>query len=402
MKKKSFSESENHNDKINQSSKLEIEVPTMIDFIISIDRHSDELDSRQPWKIRYPLSTILFLVFVCQLAGIETWKEMEDFIEMHASLLGKYVDLSKGCPSHDTLERVTSMVNPAFLTDLKVAFSQSPDCVSVERFIAIDGKTMRGNGNKNQRPNHIVTAYDGGSRLSLGQVAVDDKSNEITAIPRLLRLIDIRQGVVTIDAIGTQTDIVEEIIKGKGDYCLAVKGNQGSLYEDIRLYFSDSKLLDKLAKKGQHYQTLEKAHSQVEQRDYWVSYDIKWLLALHPRWQKLRGIGLTKNTLDKDGVLTEEVRYFILSFKKPVATFARCVRGHWSVESMHWLLDVVYREDHNQTLDKRAAFNLNVIRKWCLYFLKMIQFSKKDLSYRRKQRYISVHLADYLPQLFGK
>lgn len=374
----------------------------MIDFIVSIDSHSDELDSRQAWKIRYPLSTILFLVFVCQLAGIETWKEMEDFIEMHASLLGEYVDLSKGCPSHDTLERVVSMVNPSFLNDLKIEFSQSPECVSVERLIAIDGKTMRGNGNKKQRPNHIVTAYDGGNRISLGQVAVDEKSNEITAIPRLLRMIDIRKGIVTIDAMGTQTEIVDEIIKGKGDYCLAVKGNQGKLYEDISLYFNDAKLLEKLYKKGQHHQTVEKARSQIERRDYWVSYDVKWLAERHPKWQKLRGIGMTKNTIDKDGVLTEEVRYFILSFKKDVKTFAQSVRGHWAVESMHWLLDVVYREDHNQTLDKRAAFNLNAIRKICLYFLKVIQFEKKDLSYRRKQRYISVHLEDYLPQLFGR
>ena len=147
---------------------------------------------------------------------------------------------------------------------------------------------------------------------------------------------------------------------------------------------------------------MEKARSQIETRDYWVSYDVNWLSERHTKWQKLRGIGMTKNTIDKDGVLTEEVRYFIISFKKDIETFARCVRGHWSVESMHWLLDVVYREDHNQTLDKRAAFNLNAIRKLCLYFLKVIQFPKKDLSYRRKQRYISVHLDNYLPQLFGK
>lgn len=374
----------------------------MIDFIVSIDAHSDELDGRQPWKIRYPLSTILFLVFVCQLAGIETWKEMEDFIEMNEELLGEYVDLSVGCPSHDTLERVVSMVNPQFLSDLKVEFEQSSDCISVERLIAIDGKTMRGNGNKDQRPNHIVTAYDGANHLSIGQVVVGEKSNEITAIPRLLRMIDLRKGIVTIDAMGTQTDIVDEIIKGKGDYCLAVKGNQTALFEDITLYFSDAKLLEKLVKKGQHYQTVEKARSQIETRDYWVSYDVNWLSERHTKWQKLRGIGMTKNTIDKDGVLTEEVRYFIISFKKDIETFARCVRGHWSVESMHWLLDVVYREDHNQTLDKRAAFNLNAIRKLCLYFLKVIQFPKKDLSYRRKQRYISVHLDDYLPQLFGK
>ncbi len=130
----------------------------MIDFIVSIDEHSEELDSRQPWKIRYPLSTILFLVFFCQMAGIETWREMEDFIAMHEDLLREYVDLSAGCPSHDTLEGVVSMVNPQFLSALKVEFNYSPDCVSVERLIAIDGKTMRGNGNRHQVPNHNGTS----------------------------------------------------------------------------------------------------------------------------------------------------------------------------------------------------------------------------------------------------
>ncbi|MGX7776859.1 ISAs1 family transposase [Streptococcus pluranimalium] len=360
------------------------------------------LDSRQPWKIRYPLSTILFLVFVCQMAGIETWREMEDFVEMHEDLLGEYVDLSAGCPSHDTLERVVSMVNPQFLSALKVECNQSPDCVSVERLIAVDGKTMRGNGNRHQVPNHIVTAYDGSKKISMGQVCVEEKSNEIKVIPRLLRMIDLRQGIVTMDAMGTQTDIVAEIIQGKGDYCLAVKGNQGTLHEEIALYFSDAKLLEKLKKKGQHYQTVETARSQIEIRDYWVSYDVNWLSERHPKWQKLRGIGMPQNTIDKDGVLSEEIRYFIISFKKTIERFASCVRGHWSVESLHWLLDVVYREDHHRTLDKRAAFNLNAIRKVCLYFLKVIQFPKKDLSYRRKQRYISIHLEDYLPQLFGK
>lgn len=340
----------------------------MIDFIVSIDEHSEELDGRQPWKIRYPLSTILFLVFVSQLAGVETWKEMEDFIDMHEAILSSYVDLSKGCPSHDTLERVVSMVKPDFLNDLNIEFSQSEDSKKLKRLIAIDGKTMHGNRSKYQEPNHIVTAYDGGNRISLGQVVVDDKSNEITAIPRLLRKIDSRKGIVTIDAMGTQTDIVDEIIKGKADYCLAVKGNQGTLHEDISLYFSDAKILENLEKKGVHYQTIEKARSQIEVRDYWVSYDVKWLADRHPKWQKLRGIGMTTNRIDKDGVITEETRYFILSFKEDVQTFSQVVRGHWSVESLHWLLDVVYRADHHQTLDKRAAFNLNAIRTICLYF----------------------------------
>ncbi|HEP2231194.1 TPA: ISAs1-like element IS1548 family transposase, partial [Streptococcus pyogenes] len=249
---------------------------------------------------------------------------------------------------------------------------------------------------------HIVTAYDGGHHLSLGQVAVEEKSNEIVAIPQLLRTIDIRKSIVTIDAMGTQTAIVDTIIKGKADYCLAVKGNQETLYDDIALYFSDVNLLEELQENAQYYQTVEKSRGQIEVREYWVSSDIKWLCQNHPKWYKLRGIGMTRNTIDKDGQLSQENRYFIFSFKPDVLTFANCVRGHWQIESMHWLLDVVYHEDHHQTLDKRAAFNLNLIRKMCLYFLKVMVFPKKDLSYRRKQRYISVHLEDYLVQLFGE
>lgn len=199
---------------------------------------------------------------------------MEDFIEMNESVLGDYVDLSAGCSSHDTLERVVSMVNPDFLKELKLSFESSSEASGFSRFIAVDGKTIRGNRGKHQSPTHIVTAYDGGNRISLGQVAVDDKSNEITAIPRLLRQLDLRKSVATIDAMGTQTEIADVIISGKCDYCLAVKGNQGTLHEDICLYFSDAKLLSKLSEKGCHYQSLEQAHSQIEVRDYWVSYDV--------------------------------------------------------------------------------------------------------------------------------
>lgn len=176
----------------------------MIDFFVFVAERAAELDSRQPWKIHYPLSTILFLVFVCELSGIENWKEMEDFIEMNIDDLGLYVDLSEGCPSHDTLERVVSLVNTDRLKELKSHFEQSAsDLPTLQRLIAVDGKTIRGNRSHSQAPTHIVTAYSADNKISLSQVAVDDKSNEITAIPRLLRTIDVRKGIVTIDAMGT-------------------------------------------------------------------------------------------------------------------------------------------------------------------------------------------------------
>ncbi|HHH5266348.1 TPA: ISAs1-like element IS1548 family transposase, partial [Streptococcus pyogenes] len=175
-------------------------------------------------------------------------------------------------PSHDTLERVISLVNSDRLKELKVQFEQSLTSLdAVHQLISVDGKTIRGNRGKNQKPVHIVTAYDGGHHLSLGQVAVEEKSNEIVAIPQLLRTIDIRKSIVTIDAMGTQTAIVDTIIKGKADYCLAVKGNQETLYDDIALYFSDVNLLEELQENAQYYQTVEKSRGQIEVREYWVS-----------------------------------------------------------------------------------------------------------------------------------
>ncbi len=185
---------------------------------------------------------------------------MENFIEMNEPLFATYVDLSEGCPPHDTLERVISLVHSDRLKELKVKFEQSLTSLdAVHKLISVDGKTIRGNRGKNQKPIHIVTAYDGGHHLSLGQVAVDEKSNKIVAIPQLFRTIDICKSIVTLGAMGTQTAIVDTIIKGKADYCLTVKGNQETLYDDIALYFSDVNLLKELQEKGQYYQSVEKA-----------------------------------------------------------------------------------------------------------------------------------------------
>ncbi|BAQ23382.1 IS1548 transposase [Streptococcus troglodytae] len=170
-------------------------------FILSIEGRVEGLDKRQPWKVTYSLSTILFLVFISQLGGAENWYEIAYFVEWNEEHLGQYVDLSNGCPSHDTYERVISM-------------------------LSLDGKTMRGNRNKTQKANHIVTALDSDNRLSLGQVKVEEKSNEITVIPRLLRILDIQKSIITMDAMGTQTEIVQTIVEGKADYCLAVKRNR--------------------------------------------------------------------------------------------------------------------------------------------------------------------------------
>ena len=374
----------------------------MYEFLILVDDYRSELDPRQASKVQHPLSLVLLLVFICELAGIEHWTEMEDFLIYNRSILEEYLPLEHGIPSHDTLERVMRMVSEVVIDELRDCFSEQVSLDfsdNYQRIISIDGKTVRGNASSDQKPIHIVTGFDGAHHLSLGQERVTEKSNEIIAIPYLLRKIDIRKAIITIDAMGTQKEIARVIIEGKGQYCLAVKGNQRSLYEDILEYVEEKGLLEKLEKKGLHYSTLEQARGQIERRDYWLCPNAKWLSERHPDWPKLRAIGVTRNQIERDGQLKEEWRYYILSFKPSAKEFAACVRGHWAVESLHWLLDVVYREDQNKTMDQRTAYHLNALRKVALLALKCLKFDKPNLSYRRKCMYVTYHLEEILKQL---
>ena len=218
--------------------------------------------------------------------------------------------------------------------------------VKVKRLHAIDGKTQRGNGNKNQKGNHIVSAVDERG-FCLGQKRVEEKTNEITAIPELIDSLNIKGTIITTDAMGTQTAIVKKIRKKRADYVLALKGNQGSLLEEVREYFSDGGLLKKCAYKKK----VEKARGKIEKREYWQTEDISWL-SQKKEWMGLKSIILTRNTITgADGKETVEERYFISSLPTEIEETARAVRGHWMIENYHWHLDVTFREDGNHTLN---------------------------------------------------
>lgn len=377
----------------------------MYEFILLVDEYSCELDHRQQSKVRHPLSLVLLLVFICELAGIEHWNEMSDFLVYNQSLLETYLPLEHGIPSHDTLERVIGMVSEGVIEELRLCFTEHvllDFSDNYQRILSIDGKTVRGNARVKQQPLHIVTGFEGRTGISLGQERVLEKSNEIVAIPWLLRKLDIRKAIVTIDAMGTQKTIAEQIITTGGHYCLSVKRNQPTLYEDITEHVHDKGFLEKLGQKQEYYyQTLEQTRGQIETREYWVcpSAKTKWLSERHPDWKQLRSIGISRNRIDRNGEVHEEMRYYILSFQPSGAELASCVRGHWSVESMHWLLDVVYREDSNKTLDQRAAYHLNALRKVSLLALKHLKFGRGSMSYRRKCMYVSYHLEEILQQL---
>lgn len=357
-------------------------------------------DSRQQWKVKHRIGDIVGIVLFATLANANDWQEIGIFAKENAAILKRYFKLENGIPSHDTIQRVMATLSPKKLQELQMQWQEMLNTDEGEKLIKIlniDGKTMRGSGTKDTKPLHIVSAWLKEDGVCLGQVTVNEKSNEITAIPELLKMLNINGQIVTIDAMGTQTAITEQIVKQKGQYVLAVKGNQGILFQDIIDYFEINEKLDMIKQEGGYKRTKEKARSQIETREYYQTNDIKWL-SEKKKWRNLKTIGMVKTTLEKDGKVSEERRYYISSLVKNIEDFSRAVRGHWAVESMHWQLDVTFKEDSNQTIDKRSNENLNIIRKWSLSMLKLLDMGE-PLSMKLKRYRICCNLEKYIVEL---
>jgi predicted transposase YbfD/YdcC len=351
------------------------------------------IDNRQEKKIRHKMRDIIALVLFAMLGNADEWVEIEIFGKEHEKFLRRYLELPNGIPSHDTIQRVFTMVSPEFLQTFQIQWNEmlsSNEGEKIRKILSIDGKTQCGNGNKNQKANHIVSVVDENG-FCLGEKRVNEKSNEIKAIPDLLDSLNVKGHIITTDAMGTQTEIVKKIRKRHADYVLALKGNQGRLHEDVKLYFDDPDILFNCAKT----KTVEKARGGIEKREYWQTDNIAWL-PQKKDWVGLKSIAMTRNTVTKDGKETSETRYFISSLPLDVKEIARAIRGHWMVESYHWHLDVTFREDDNHTLEKQAAFNLNILRKLALHVLKIFEVGKKPLSLRKKRFSIGTNPEKYL------
>ena len=349
-------------------------------------------DTRQQAKVKHKLKDILVIVLFASLGNADDWVEIEMFAIIHENYLRKYIGLENGVPSHDTIQRVMAMISPDIIQQLQLKWQEllnSNEGEKLKKIIAIDGKTMRGNTQNGSKPNHIVSAWCDEDGFCLGQVAVNEKSNEITAIPELLDKINVKGQIITIDAMGTQTAIAEKIRAKRADYVLALKGNQTSLHNDIEEYFKDEEFVKRIERSEYYKKATEKAHGQIETREYYQTDDINWL-SQKKNWKGLKSIGMERKTITKrDGSRSVEYRYYISSMKPDINLFSTAVRKHWSVEVLHWHLDVTFREDANRTIEKLAAQNLNVIRKFCLSILKMVEICKPKLSMRKKRFAIS-------------
>ena len=356
------------------------------------------IDRREKHKVLHRLKDIIVIVFFALLANADTWAEMEYFAKEHEEFLREYIELKNGVPSHDTLQRNFAVLDSVFLEKLQTAWNEmlsTDEGEKLKKILAIDGKTQRGNGSSTQKANHIVSAADENG-VCFGQKRVKEKSNEITAIPKLLDDLNVRGTVVTIDAMGTQTEIAAKIRGKKADYVLGLKGNQETLHADVKLYFSDTEFV----KKCDYFYTVEKARGGVEKREYWQTDDIAWL-SQKGAWKGLKTIGMTKNTIYKGEKVTEETRYYISSLSVNAKELGRCIRGHWMVESLHWHLDVTFREDANQTFEKRAAYNLNILRKIALSALRMADLGKKKVGAKTKRYIISCNPVKYIRQILS-
>jgi len=321
---------------------------------------------------RHLLIDIVVITICAVICGAEDWKAVSLYGRKKKRWLKTFLELPNGIPSYYTFRRVFLYLDPEKLQECFLEWVAALSEVSRGQIIAIDGKCLRGSVDQaGQRAAiHMVSAFASANRLVLGQVKVDDKSNEITAIPRLLELIDIENCVVSIDAMGCQKEIAQKIVEQGGDYILALKGNQGILHQDVELYFQDA--LQRQFKGISHdfEETVGKDHGRVETRRCWTVSDVDWI-EKKAEWKGLRSLVMVDAERWQENQTTREQRFYISSLGSDAQRLNAAVRSHWSIENqLHWTLDVSFHEDACRVRKGHAPQNLAVIRHMALNLLK--------------------------------
>lgn len=361
-------------------------------------------DPRAPYNQKHKILDIIVIAVTAILCGMDTWNEIEYWAKSKREWLGSFLELPGGIPSHDTINRVFQMIDPEKFHD---AFFRWTGAVAgkIEGVVAIDGKTVRRSRDdaKGNCPAHVVSAWACEASLVLGQLKVDEKTNEIKAIPELLDILCLKGCVVTIDAMGTQKEIAEKIIDKEADYILQVKGNQERLMEDIALYFEKDVFpckKNELAEEGRYYKDICFDHGRQETREYYVENEIGWLKADHSEWKGLSGIGACVSTVTEKGVATQSISYSIYSRSGMGAEeYGKCKRAHWGIEnSLHWVLDIGFREDESRIRAGNAAENVNVLRHIGTNLLKQEKSCKMGIASKRKK---CGYDPDYLYKVLG-
>ena len=368
---------------------------------ICVKEHFSSLpDPRIMRKTRHKLIDVIVITLCALIAGADDWVEIAAFGKEKEQWFKTFLEMPRGIPSHDTFGRIFTLINPeefgrCFVNWIRSAFPTADSDV-----IAIDGKTARRSHDRANGKSaiHMVSAWAVRNHLILGQVKTDDKSNEITAIPELLKTLDLNGCVVTTDAMGCQKEIAKQIVDQGGDYVFSLKGNQGNLHKEVELLYEDAKKNGYKDLAHESLTTVDGGHGRIETRCYTVTADVDWFEE-KSKWKKLTTFGMVESTREIGDQSTQETRYFISSLPCDAKRFAEAARQHWGVEnSLHWCLDISFREDDSRVRKGHAPENLAILRRFALSLIKGDPLRKVGVKASRKRAGWS---NDYLGHLLG-
>ena len=342
----------------------------------------DQLDDPRVERTRlYPMGEILLVTLCGVAAGCDGWSDIELFAQQRLSFLRRYQAFKHGVPSDDTLRRFFRAVDPEQFQTLFIQWMHEVVGADQVRHIAIDGKTARGSADGAQNALHLVSAYASETHLVLGQQAVDTKSNEITAIPMLLEALDLRGSTITIDAMGCQHKIAHQIVNGGGHYVFGLKGNQGTLHEDVVTWFDRPPKTAHFSVFGDN----DKGHGRVETRKITVGTDVAWLHQRHPKWQTIQSMVKIESERWVGGKAHTETRYYITSRKGEAEQLLSYVRRHWGIENeLHWVLDMSFGEDQSRIRKGNAPGNIAVVRHVVLNAINAVKPKRASIKQMRK------------------
>lgn len=354
--------------------------------LASIALHFEDLEDPRVTRTQYhPLINVVVIGICAVICGAQHFTEMEEFGKKKRDWLAKFLDLKHGIPSHDTFNAVFARLKPEQFEKCLLSWLKTLQDITGGQVLAVDGKTLRGSYDTadSRAAIHMVSVWATANHLSLGSVVVDEKSNEITAIPKLLELIDVSGALVTIDAMGCQKEIAKKIVKEGGDYALAVKDNQPKLHEAVGDFFAEQLEADFADTPHRYHETHGKGHGRVEHRYYYLAR-VPDGFPVRDQWTNLKALGMAINVTDRNGQETSEVRYYILSKYVSGKRFAEAVRSHWSIENnLHWQLDVTFREDDLRIREGHAPANMSILMRTALSLLKKETTLRRGMSTKR-------------------
>jgi len=353
--------------------------PALLDHFAALS------DPRIEDRCLHKLIDIFFIAVCAVICGADGFTDMEEFGKAKLSWLRQFLELPNGIPSHDTFGRVFTRLKPKAFQECFLGWVQSVTETTQNQVVPIDGKKLRRSHNRSdgRRAIELVSAWASANRLVLGQVKVDEKSNEITAVPKLLRLLDLKGCIVTLDALNTQKEIAAEIRQQEADYVLALKANHGKLHKEVEEFFRALREDRTYGFTTSTHETVDGEHGRIEERKYWQVNVPDWLEG-KSEWRDLASLGMVEATREIKGKKTVEQRYYLSSLEVDAKRLAEAVRGHWGIEnSQHWILDVVFREDDSRIRVGHAAENVGVIRRIALNLLQQERTVKRGVKTKR-------------------